>query len=278
MNYKQKKLLQNSLIYFILLVCVLVVLYPLFIMLITSFKTNMEVLSKPLALPESWTFDSYKRVLGESDFFLFYRNSIFVTGMSLLLIVVVSVLASYPIARFRIRFNKAVYLYFILGVMLPIRLAVVDLYNTLQTFGLYDNLWGLILIYTAMGIPFSILILTGFLQDLPREIEEAAIMDGCGDFKVLFLILTPLIRPAIATAAIYNFIPIWNDFYFPLIFLKSEALKTVPLGTAIFFGQFQTEWPIVFAALSLAILPPLLFYLILSKQFIKGLTSGSIKG
>jgi raffinose/stachyose/melibiose transport system permease protein len=143
---------------------------------------------------------------------------------------------------------------------------------------LYDNLWALILIYTAMGIPFSILIIVGFMKDLPEELAEAAKMDGCNDLRMLWTIFVPLIRPAIVTAVIYNFIPIWNDFFFPLIFIESDELKTVQLGTALFFGQYQTQWPLVFSALTLAVIPPLILYLLLSKHFIKGLTSGAIKG
>lgn len=278
MNYKRKKILLNSITYIILSICMLVVLYPIFIMIITSFKSNMEVLTRPLGLPSKWSFSSYMKVLELSHFFTYYKNSFIITGISLLLTVVTAALASYPLARFQFRLNKAIYLFFIFGVMLPIRLAVIDLFNLLQYLGLYNNLWGLIFIYTAMGIPFSILIITGFMLSLPKGIEEAARMDGCGDMKLLGWILVPLIRPAIATTAIYNFIPIWNDFFFPLIFLKDESLKTVPLGTAIFFGQFQTQWPTVFAALTLAILPPLIFYLLLSGQFIKGLTAGAVKG
>lgn len=255
-----------------------VVCYPLFIMLVTSFKSNLEVIKRPLGLPQYWSFDAYAKVLELANFGLLYRNSFVITIVSLSIILIVSLLASYPLARFPFRGNRLIYFYFIFGVMLPIRLAVVDLFGLLQSLGLYDNLLGLILIYSAMGIPFSILIICGFLQELPKEIEESAKMDGCSDIRLLRSIIAPLVRPALATAAIYNFIPIWNDFYFPLIFLKSDVLKTVPLGTAIFFGQYQTDWPTVFAALTMSIVPPLLVYLILSKNFIKGLTAGALKG
>lgn len=278
MSRKFKSNLTHTFVYGILAVCMIVVLYPIFIMIITSFKSNLEVLKKPLSLPGDWSFAAYSKVLELSNYITLYRNSVLVTAGSLLLILIVSLLASYPLSRFRFRFNRFFYLYFIMGVMLPIRLAVVDLFGLLQSLNLYDTLWGLIFVYSAMGIPFSILIITGFMQGLPKEIEESAKIDGCSDIKLLWVIITPLVRPALATAAIYNLMPIWNDFYFPLIFLKSEALKTVPLGTAIFFGQYQTEWPTVFAALTMSVLPPLLFYLILSKNFIKGLTAGAVKG
>jgi raffinose/stachyose/melibiose transport system permease protein len=278
MNLKSRKKFINALYYILLTVCALVVLYPLFLMLATSLKTNPEVMSNPMGWPSKLNFNGYKQVLSIGHFLNYYKNSIFVTAVSLFVILVVSIMAAYPLARFKFRFNKAFYVYFLFGIMLPIRLAVVDLFMVLNTLNLFDSLWGLILIYSAMGIPFSVFIITGFMQDLPKEIEEAARVDGCSDLRILVQIFLPLIRPAVATALIYNFIPIWNDFYFPLIFLRDEALKTVPLGTAIFFGQFQTNWPTAFAALNLAIIPPMLFYLLMSKQFIKGLTAGAVKG
>jgi raffinose/stachyose/melibiose transport system permease protein len=278
MSRKSKSYLTHSFVYGMLAICMIVVLYPLYIMIITSFKSNLEVLKKPLSLPSHWSFSAYSKVLELSNYVMLYKNSILITAVSLSMILLVSLLASYPLSRFQFRFNRLIYFYFIIGVMLPIRLAVVDLFGLLQSLNLYDHLEGLILVYSAMGIPFSILIITGFMQGLPREIEESAKMDGCNDTRLLWVIITPLVRPALATAAIYNFMPIWNDFYFPLIFLKSEALKTVPLGTAIFFGQYQTQWPTVFAALTMSVLPPLLFYLLLSKNFIKGLTAGAVKG
>ncbi len=278
MSARWRSRFAKMLIYVTLTVCMAAVLYPLYIMIVTSFKSNLEVLKKPLSLPQRWNFDAYFKVLDLSNFAALYKNSLFVTVCSILLILIVSLLASYPLARFRFRLNRLVYIYFIFGVMLPIRLAVVDLFGLLQSLNLYDSLWGLIMVYTAMGIPFSLLILCGFMREIPGEIEESAKMDGCNDLKLLTVIITPLVRPALATAAIYNLMPIWNDFYFPLIFLKTDALKTVQLGTAIFFGQYQTELPTVYAALTMSILPPLIIYLLLSKNFIKGLTAGAVKG
>jgi len=278
MNNQTKKRLLNVMYYLILLVSMAVVIYPIFLMLATSLKTNPEVMTNPMGWPKKLNWNGYRQVLGSGNFLRYYANSAFVTTISLLVIVVTSIMAAYPLSRFRFKFNRPIYVYFLFGIMLPIRLAVVDLFMVLNTVNLFDSLWGLILIYSAMGIPFSVFIITGFMQDIPKEIEEAARVDGCSDIRILLQIFLPLVRPAVATALVYNFIPIWNDFYFPLIFIRNEALKTVPLGTAIFFGQYQTNWPTAFAALNMAIIPPMLFYLLMSKQFIKGLTAGAVKG
>ncbi|WP_258360821.1 carbohydrate ABC transporter permease [Moorella sulfitireducens] len=255
-----------------------VVIYPLFIMVATSFKTNFEVLSNPFGWPQKLNLEGYRTVWELNNFALYYRNSILVTVVSLGLILALSILAAYGLARFQFPGNRALYFYFLAGMMIPIRLGVLNLFRLFLKLDLFDNLLALILTYTAMGIPFSVFILTGFFAELPRELGEAAEIDGCNSWRALLHVYLPLMRPALATAAIYHFIPIWNDFYFPLVFIKSDHLKTIPLGTAIFYGQFQTDWPTVFAALTTAIIPALAFYLLMAGQFIKGLTAGAVKG
>lgn len=253
-------------------------LFPLYIMIVTSLKENKEIFHSPFALPSSFRWESYEKVLRLNDFATYFRNSIFVTGISVVLFVVVSLLAAYALGRFRFRCNGALYIYFLLGMMVPIRLGVINMFDTFNKLKLNDTLLGLVCIYTAMSIGFSVFIMTGFMRGLPVEIEESAKIDGCSRFRILWNILVPVLKPAIATAVIYNFVPIWNDFYFPLIFIQSENLKTLPIGVTIFFGQYQTDWPTVFAALTLAALPVLIFYFLMSKQFIKGLTAGAVKG
>lgn len=253
-------------------------LFPLYIMIVTSFKENKEIFQHPFALPQSFSGESYRKVLELNDFGTYFKNSILVTAVAVVLFLTVSLLAAYAIGRFKFKGNGLLYVYFLLGMMVPIRLGVINMFDTFNRLGLNDTLLGLILIYSAMSIGFSIFIMTGFMRGIPAEIEESAKIDGCSRFRILWNILIPVLRPAIATALIYNIVPIWNDFYFPLIFIQSENLKTVPIGVTIFFGQYQTDWPTVFAALTLAALPVLIVYFLMSKQFIKGLTAGAVKG
>lgn len=264
--------------YVFLVLQTILVLFPLYIMIVTSFKENKEIFKHPFALPESFGWDSYKKVLELNNFAAYFRNSIFVTVISVMIFLTVSLLAAYALGRFQFKGNGLLYIYFLLGMMVPIRLGVINMFDTFQKFNLNDTLWGLIMIYSAMSIGFSVFILTGFMRGVPKEIEESAKIDGCSNFRILWNILVPLLKPAIATAVIYNFVPIWNDFYFPLIFIQSENLKTLPIGVTIFFGQYQTDWSTVFAALTLAAVPVLIFYFSMSKQFIKGLTAGAVKG
>lgn len=251
---------------------------PLFLMIVTSFKTNMEVLVNPFGLPAGLNLEGYRTVFELGGFFTYFRNSIVVTGISLFLMLLVAIMASYPLSRYKFFGNRWIYFYFIIGAMLPTRLATVNIFEVISTLGMFDTLFALIAIYTAMTIPIAVFILTGFMAEFPSELEESARMDGAGDSRILFSIWVPLLRPAIATVAIYNFIPIWNEFFFPLVFINSDQWATLPLGISQFFGQYQSDWPTAFAALTVAVVPPLLFYLFASKHFIRGLTAGAIKG
>lgn len=263
--------------YLVLCFHLFITVVPLYIMVVTSLKTNKEIFTSPLSLPTVLNFDGYRKVLELNDFGRYFMNSIFVVLISILIYAAVSILAAYAISRFRFKGSGALYIYFLLGMMVPIRIGVLNMFEMFKGMHLNDSLLGLILIYSAMSIGFSVFIMTGFMRKIPKEIEEAARIDGCSSFRILWNILLPIMKPAIATAVIYNFVPIWNDFYFPLIFIKSEELKTIPIAVTVFFGQYQTDWPTVFAALSMAALPALIFYFLMSKQFIKGLTAGAVK-
>lgn len=276
---KKKRFPWGKLVAYLLLIFHLVItLLPLYIMIVTSLKTNKEIFASPLALPSTFNLDGFRKVMELNNFGRFFGNSILVTGVSIAIYTFVSLLAAYAIGRFRFRGNNALYIYFLVGMMVPIRIGVINMFDLFQRMNLYDSLIGLILIYSAMSIGFSVFIMASFMRTIPREIEEAARIDGCSSWQILWSILVPILKPAIATAVIYNFVPIWNDFYFPLVFIKSEELKTLPLAVTVFFGQYQTDWPTVFAALTMAALPALIFYFLMSKQFIKGLTAGAVKG
>lgn len=263
--------------YSVLLLHTFITLYPIYIMIITSLKKNKDIFKHPFALPKTLDFASYTKVLELNNFPQYFLNSIIVTLVSTAIFVVVSVLAAYAISRFKFKGNNIIYIYFLLGMMVPIRLGIINMFELFDVLHLKDNLLGLIAIYSAMSIGFSVFILTGFMRTIPRELEEAAKIDGCSQLRVLWNVIIPILKPAIATAIVYNFVPIWNDFYFPLVFIKTENLKTLPIGVAIFFGQYQTDWSTVFAALTLAAVPVLIFYFTMSKEFIKGLTAGAIK-
>jgi len=256
----------------------LVVSYPLFLMVITAFKTTREIFFAPFALPSKWSLANFAVVWQRAEFPVYMKNSLLVTGTSVTLIACIASLAAYALARYRFRGNAALYVYFLAGLMVPIRLGVLPLFLLMRDLGLLDTHYSLVLTYVASGMPMSVFILTGFFRALPQELEFAARIDGCTEFQVFYRVMLPLVRPALATVMLINFVPLWNDFFFPLIFLRSDSLKTIPLGMTVFFGQYETDWGVVFAGMLLASVPLLVLYLLMSQQFIKGLTAGAVKG
>jgi raffinose/stachyose/melibiose transport system permease protein len=194
------------------------------------------------------------------------------------LIVLVGSLAAYALANWRSRISGLLYIYFIAGLMIPIRLGTINLFQIIQQLGLINSLAGLIPVYVAMGLPIATFVLTSFIRSVPFELTEAARIDGASEWRIYSTIILPLIRPAVATVVVFNVIPIWNDLWFPLVFIRDQDARTVTLGVTLLFGQYQTDWTRALSALSLAAVPVLLAYLLMSKQFIQGLTAGALKG
>ena len=276
----QKKRIKASdlIIYIVLILVALVVIAPLVLMVITALKENLEFMKKPLALPSRLNFDGFVSVFTEYNFGMYLGNSIFVTLISLAVSLTVSITLSYALSRYRGKWINRLYFYFLAGMIIPIRLGVLFLNDMLNALGMLNSLWGLICIYTAMSIPFSMYIMTGYVKMIPQQIDEAAIIDGCGTGGIITRIILPLIRPAIATVAIYNFMPIWNDVYFPLVFIFDESKKTFMLHVTMFFGQYSKDYNLIFSALTFAAAVSLIFYAFGSRQLVKGLTAGALKG
>lgn len=268
---------KNGAIQALLALNALVMVYPLLVMLLSAFKTNAELFASPFALPERFSFTNAARVWGETNFVAYLGNSVVVTTCSVLGILVTGTMAAYALARYRFRLSSLVFLFFLSGLMVPLKLAVIPLFIQLDALGLIDTRAGLVLVYVAMGLPSAIFILTGFLRSLPGELEEAARMEGASELRIMLLVMLPLARPAMVIAAIQNAVPIWNDFFFPLIFISSERLKTLPQGLTVFMGEYNTDWGVLFAGLSLAALPIVAVYVVLSRHFIEGMTQGAIK-
>ncbi len=269
--------LKNGAIQGVLLLNAFIMVYPLFVMLISSFKTNAEIFTSPFALPHSFSLANAEKVWTDTNFVRYLANSIGVTGASIVLIVVFSTMAAYAIARYEFRGNALMLMFFLSGMTVPLKLAIIPLFIQLDTLHLIDSYAGLVLVYVAMGIPSAVFIMTGFLRSLPRELEEAPRIDGASELQVMMLVMLPLARPAMVIVAIQNAVPIWNDFFFPLILITSDSLKTLPQGLTVFMGEFTTNWGVLFTGLSLAALPITLVYIALSRHFIAGITQGAVK-
>jgi raffinose/stachyose/melibiose transport system permease protein len=269
--------LKNGAIQGVLVLNAFIMVYPLFVMVMSSFKTNAEIFTSPFALPHSFSLANAGKVWTDTNFVRYLANSIGVTGASIVLIVVFSTMAAYAIARYEFRGNALMLMFFLSGMTVPLKLAIIPLFIQLDMLHLIDTYAGLVLVYVAMGIPSAVFIMTGFLRSLPRELEEAPRIDGASELQVMMLVMLPLARPAMVIVAIQNAVPIWNDFFFPLILITSDSLKTLPQGLTVFMGEFTTNWGVLFTGLSLAALPITLVYIALSRHFIAGITQGAVK-
>jgi len=271
--------LSIALMHGVLVLYTLIALFPVFVIVINSFKSRKSIFREPLALPDSDSFSliGYQTVMKQGDFFLYFQNSMIVTVASLFFILLFGAMAAYALSEYQFKGNKWLGLYMALGIMIPIRIGTVAILELMVSTGLVNTLWALILVYTAQGLPLAVFILSEFMHQVSDELKNAARVDGLSEFRIFFSIVLPLVRPAMATVAVFNMIPIWNDLWFPLILAPAEETKTLTLGSQVFIGQFVTDWNAVLSALALAILPALVLYLIFSRQLIRGLTSGAVK-
>ena len=264
----------------VLLGYTLIALFPVLLVILNSFKDRRGIFTEPLQLPgaETFSLDGYATVLTEGDFGTYFANSLTVTIVSLFLILLFGAMCAHALAEYRFRLNPLLTVYMILGIMVPIRLGTVAILELMVDLSLVNTLLALILVYTAQGLPVAVFILTEFMRRLSRDIKDCARVDGLSEYRIFFEVVVPLIRPVLATVAVFSMIPIWNDLWFPLILASGDATKTVTLGVQQFIGQYTVNWSAVLAALSLAILPVLGLYAIFSRQLIAGITSGAVKG
>ncbi|WP_219928926.1 carbohydrate ABC transporter permease [Palleronia abyssalis] len=264
----------------VLLGYTLIAIFPVLIVVMNSFKNRRGIFTEPLALPgpETFSAEGYATVLTEGNFLLYYGNSLIVTVVSLFLILLLGAMAAHALSEYRFKLNALLSIYMILGIMVPIRLGTVAILQLMVDLNLVNTLISLILVYTAQGLPIAVFILTEFMRTLSRDIKDCARVDGLSEYRIFFEVVVPLIRPVLATVAVFSMIPIWNDLWFPLILASSDATKTVTLGVQQFIGQYTVNWSAVLASLSIAILPVLVLYAIFSRQLISGITAGAVKG
>lgn len=272
-------LVRSGLIHLALISYTLIALFPVFLTLVNSFKSRNAIFRDPMAIPTPSTFDlvGYQTVLAQGDFFGYFQNSLIVTVFSIALVLLFGAMAAFALSEYRFRGNLLMGLYLALGIMIPIRLGTVAILQGMVAAGLVNTLTALVLVYTAQGLPLAIFILSEFMRNVSDDLKNAGRIDGLSEYAIFFRLVLPLVRPAMATVAVFTMIPIWNDLWFPLILAPGEETKTVTLGAQMFIGQFVTNWNAVLSALSLAIVPVLVLYVIFSRQLIRGITSGAVK-
>ena len=281
-NFRRRSWLSNIPYYAILAVWALITVIVFVWVIENSFKTNREVFKDPWKLPATpltAAVANYTKAWEVSHMQVYFMNSILVVLASVLIVVAVSAPAAYVLSRVPFFGNSTVTYYFIAGMGLPFQLILVPLFVMLNKMHLVDTLPGLILVYVGVSIPFTVLLLTGFFKTLPVELEDAAAIDGCTDFGIFWKVMMPLGAPGLITAAIFNFISIWNEYLLAMLLINSDKLRTLPLGVMNirYSMQYTADWSALFAAVVIVIIPNFLLYVLLSDRIMSGLTLGVSK-
>ena len=266
-------------IYFLLILWALISIFPVYWMLTFSLKTNAEIFGENVAgLPREWVWSNYTRALHTGNMPRYFVNSLGVAIATIFITLAASVMATYAMTRLRWKGRKRMNGFFMLGLTIPIHASIVPLYTTLAKIKLLDTLWALIIPYSAFSLAMGILVCTGFMGDIPYDLDEAAMLDGCGTWGTFFRVIVPLMKPAVATVGIYTFLQCWNELMFANIFINSDKWRTLPVGVQSLSGQYTTDWGPIGAALSLATIPTLIFYVFMSKKIQDSFIAGAVKG
>lgn len=264
--------------YVILLLFAGIWIIPIYMALVTPFKSIKEIFRTVLSLPTSWGLDSFLKVFQEVDIWHYMKNSFVITGVSVVLLGLLASLATYAMVRSKSRLIKGSYLLFGLGLMIPTQSGMIALFNMMQSLHLYNTTLGMVLAYVGCSLPVSVFLYYGFLKSIPYEIIESAYIDGCTEWKIYTKMILPLSKSAFGTVVIYNAVNIWKDFTYPLLFTQGEKVKTLPIAIYAMKGQYVSDYPTMFAGILIATLPLLVIYIALQKQFIAGVTAGAVKG
>ena len=257
----------------------LIDLFPIYWMFTFSLKDNAEVFgANIMGLPQKWLWSNYATALTTGNVPLFFLNSLIVTGASIIISLIAALMATYAITRIVWKGSKTVNAFFMLGITIPIHSSVVPLFITISSIGMSNSYLALIIPYSAFSLSMAILICTGFMGDIPKDLDEAAYIDGCNLWQTFYKIIVPLMKPALATISIYTFLQCWNELMFATIFNSSSRLKTLPVGISELAGRNTTEWGPIGAALVLATFPTLVAYLFMSKSIQESFIAGAVKG
>jgi N-acetylglucosamine transport system permease protein len=258
----------------------IIVIFPMIWLLYSTFKTDSEIFFSPWALPTSLQWDNFARAWTDAHIGEYFLNSLIVVIPSLALILILSAMAAYVLARFPFPGNRAIFYLFMAGMLFPIFLALVPLFFLVKDLHMLSTYHGLVLVYVAYSLPFSVFFLTGFFRSLPSELHEAAIIDGANQYEVFFKIMLPLAKPGLISIGIFNFLGMWNQYLLPVVLMTDSKRFLLTQGLAFMLHQqyYKSDWSGLFAAVSLIMIPTLVTYVIFQGQIQKGITVGALKG
>ena len=275
---KRKSIAAWIVAFFFAIVWLIVSFTPFIYMVLNSFKEKFEMLTKGVfQLPDKLNWANYTEVL-TGGFLNYFKNSVIVLAVSLILLLFISACASYPLARFKFKLAQPIYGLIVACMSIPVHITLIPVFKMSKATGLYDSIWALIGPYIAFAVPISVFILTSFMQEIPREIEESAEIDGCGKIQMFFSMILPLAKPGLATLAIYNGVNMWNEFSFAYTLTQSSPNRTLPLAIWEFQGQYSMNTPMIMAVLTLTLLPMIIMFIIFQDKLVKGMTAGAVKG
>ncbi len=270
---------KEVLIYIGLIIWMIVNLFPVYWMFTFSLKSNPEIFGENvIGLPKEWLWSNYTTALSTGNMGLYFMNSAIVAISTILITLIVALMATFALTRLIWKKRKTLNKFFMLGLTIPIHASIVPVYVTLSKLNMLNTYWALIIPYSAFSLAMAILVCTGFMNEIPRELDESACIDGCGVFGVFFRIIVPLMKPAVATVGIYTFLQCWNELMFANVFISKNAYRTLPVGVQALSGQYTTEWGPIGAALVLATFPTLFVYIFLSKRIQESFIAGAVKG
>ena len=266
-------------IYIGLVFWLIVNLFPVYWMFTFSLKSNAEIFGENVVgLPHDWLWSNYESALSTGNMAKYFLNSSIVAIATILITLAVALMGTFALTRLIWKGRKALNKFFMLGLTIPIHASIVPVYVTLSRLHLLNTYWALIIPYAAFSLSMAILVCTGFMNEIPRDLDESACIDGCSIWGIFFRIIVPLMKPAVATVGIYTFLQCWNELMFANIFISKSALRTLPVGVQALSGQYTTEWGPIGAALVLATFPTLFIYIFLSKKIQESFIAGAIKG
>lgn len=275
---KGKRRWKIWLLAFIMITIGVLFFMPIYAMVVISLKTTRELIYSPLAFPKSLYLQNFKDAWKLLRLGTVYKNSLIVASVSVIIRILLASMASFTLAKRVNLVNRFLYVLFLSGLMIPIYTVLVPLLQLIKNLGLMNSHLGLIVVYIAMGMPFAVFMLTGFVKAIPDELLEAAVLDGCSVYRTFWTIVFPLLKSAVTTLFILDFLSVWNDFLLPMLTLSDNSLKTVTVVMYNFYGEFGSRWEMTFAGYTLAIIPIVIVYLLLQKNIVEGIMIGAVKG
>ena len=276
-NISAANMLFTIIKYIFFLLCVIVALFPIFWVIMSSFKTNAEILTNGIALPSRFSFNGYAQALKISPIPVFFLNSVIISGMATVFNVLFLAMAAYVFARFTFPFKDQLYFILSLSLVLPMTALLHPVYMTINALKLSNTKGGLVLVYTALNLPISLLILRSTFQSIPNALEEAAYMDGAGFIRIFFQVMMPVAKGGLTSAGVLSFLYCWNEFTFALILTSSQKVRTIPLSFSYFVSQFSKNYTAMFAAITIAVLPSIMVFAIYQEQVINSMVAGALK-